>query len=614
MPFFSQNCLENIRQKVSIVDVVSPYVQLKPSGHYLKSLSPFSHEKTPSFFVDPQRNIFKCFSTGYAGDMFRFLELKEQLTFSESVELLCERFNIPIEYKEGNDREVTRTLSSKRLLFSIYAKATEFFKQCFWADNALTEQVRDYWVHERHFNIETARVFNVGFAPTDLSALYRFLIQAGYDRTSLVESGLFYRPKNSVSGLISRYQGRLILPIEDIQGRTIAFSGRKLPFVQLPNDPTQEAKYVNSPETLIFVKGHELFNLNRARQNLNDEVGVFMVEGPLDVVRCWECGLKTAVAPQGTGITEDQLKLLMRYDIPITGMFDGDSAGIKAGIRLMTLGIPLALKLRYCLLGNNEDPDTTFYKNPDGCSTLLKKSLSPVEFFVEIFKNAGYDAENVQGHVLQHMLPIINRCESAVLRFELLRSLSQAFSIPMQVLEEELLHMAKKGTLATEVSKSSEKVKTAAVLGDTLERGVLLFMFHAPQLTPLILKHLCLDWIDTEQCSGRLLMKILNEFSENGIEELSDRSVFQLDTSEENLWGRLLAEEFDSENLVGRLSEILQQMYRKYLKKLISAIDKKLIKGSNISTELLQKLQMDRFLYKKALANVASSICLTEQQ
>ena len=102
MPFFSRNCLDSIRQRVSIADVVAPYVQLKPSGHYLKGLSPFSHEKTPSFFVDPQRNIFKCFSSGYAGDVFRFLELKEQLSFSESVEFLCERFNIPIEYANGD--------------------------------------------------------------------------------------------------------------------------------------------------------------------------------------------------------------------------------------------------------------------------------------------------------------------------------------------------------------------------------------------------------------------------------------------------------------------------------------------------------------------------------
>ena len=127
MPYFSQQCLDRIRQQVSIVDVVSPYVQLKPSGHYLKGLSPFSHEKTPSFFVDPQKNIFKCFSSGYAGDLFRFLELKEQLTFSEAVEWVCDRFNIPVEYAHTTKPQEGSTYASKKVLFDIYTQTALFF-------------------------------------------------------------------------------------------------------------------------------------------------------------------------------------------------------------------------------------------------------------------------------------------------------------------------------------------------------------------------------------------------------------------------------------------------------------------------------------------------------
>lgn len=611
MPFFSQNCLENIRQRVSIVDVVAPYVQLKPSGHYLKGLSPFSHEKTPSFFVDPQRNIFKCFSSGYAGDVFRFLELKEQLSFSESVEFLCDRFNIPIEYKNG-DTAKNNTLPLKRLLFNVYEKASAFFEQQFWLENPVAKQVRSYWENERHFKLDTAREFHVGFAPTDLGALYNFLSKHGFERDVLEQSGLFYKPKTFTKHLVARYQGRLILPICDLQGRVIAFSGRQLPFMDLPNDPTREAKYVNSPETPIFVKGHELFNLSRARQASEKGTPFYLVEGPLDVIRCWECGLKTTVAPQGTGLTEDQLRLLKRYNAPIVGMFDGDSAGIKAGVRLMTLGIPLELDLKYCLLNKDEDPDSAFFKDPNYCSTLLQTAVPPVEFFVKIYKALGYDDAKVQQNVLQQMLPIIAKCESSVMRFEFLRTLGQTFSIPIRVLEEELQHV---GNLKPqERSESQEEVaQPKHDLGTSLEDQILLFLFHAPKMTSLILKHLSLDWIEAETLSGRLLLKILNEFQENGIEPLERDIICGLSAEEENLWGQLLAEDFNEEGLLAKLSEILQQMYRRYLKKMISGIDKELIKESNLNTELLQKLQMDRFSYKKALSNVSSTICLTEQ-
>lgn len=611
MPFIAQSCIDNIRQRVSIVDVVTPYVQLKPSGHYLKGLSPFSHEKTPSFFVDPQRNIFKCFSSGYAGDVFRFLELKEQLTFTESVEFLCERFNIPIEYKNG-DTTKNNTLPLKRLLFSVYEKAAVFFEQQFWLDNPLAKQVRAYWENERHFKADTAREFHVGFAPTDLAALYNFLAKSGFDRAVLEQSGLFYKPKTFTKHLIARYQGRLILPICDIQGRVIAFSGRQLPFIDLPNDPTREAKYVNSPETPIFVKGHELFNLSRARQALDKGSSFYLVEGPLDVIRCWECGLKTTVAPQGTGLTEDQLRLLKRYNVPIVGMFDGDSAGIKAGVRLMSLGIPLELDLTYCLLSKDEDPDSAFFKNPDYCASLLQSAVQPVEFFVKIFKALGYDDAKVQQNVLQQMLPIIAKCESSVMRFEFLRTLGQTFFIPMQVLEEELYRVGNSRPMER-VETPVETVSKNRDFGTSLEDQILLFLFHAPKLTELILKHLSLDWIKSETLSGQLLLKILSEFQENGIEPLERNVICGLSEEEENLWGQLLAEEFSEEGLLARLSEVLQQMYRRYLKKMISDIDKKLIKGSNLNTELFKKLQMDRFSYKRALASVSSTICLTEQ-
>lgn len=607
MALFATSCLDRIRQQVSIVDVVSPYVQLKSSGHYLKGLSPFSNEKTPSFFVDPQKNIFKCFSTGYAGDAFRFIELKEQLTFPEAVEWLCDKFHIPIEYSDGQAVEKMQT-SFKKDLFGIYGFSAQFFKDYFWSDEALAQKARRYWTQERHFSLETAKTFDIGLAPLTLDALYQFLFRKGYSRENLEQSGLFYRSKAPHSGLISRFQGRLMFPISDIQGRTIAFSGRHLPWVNLPNDPTRESKYVNSPETPIFVKGNELFNIARARQALTDHnIPIYLVEGPLDVIRCWECGLQTVVAPQGTGLTEAQLKLLKRYDTPLVGMFDGDTAGLKAGVRFMTLGIPLELTLRYYLLEPEEDPDTAFFKNPQRCAELSSQCLSPIDFFIAVLKRHNEDPERIPQKILQQVFPILLQCQSSVLRFDLLQKLSKSLQIPYAILEEDLNRLStKKPVEKAFYSKEGCHTNVAAV--ETLEGQVLLFLFHAPKWIPQLLSNLSLDWIDTSHTVGKLLLKILNEFQGNGIEPLNDRSQWHLSEEETNLWGIFLAGSVPQENQREALNLILQQMNRKFLKKMIFTIDKDLIKDSNMNPRILKQLQMDRFLYKKALADLSSTV------
>ena len=611
MPYFSQQCLDRIRQQVSIVDVVNPYVQLKPSGHYLKGLSPFSHEKTPSFFVDPQKNIFKCFSSGYAGDLFRFLELKEQLTFSEAVEWLCDRFNIPVEYAHTTKPQEVSAYASKKILFDIYTQTALFFEQKFWEKSDLSLKTQNYWQNERKFKLETAKTFNAGLAPTDPSLLYKYLQKQGFSREILEQSGIFYKAKSATYPLVCRYQGRLMLPIHDIQGRVIAFSGRLLPFLDLPNDPTREAKYVNSPETPIFVKGRELFNLSRARQAISQNTSHFcLVEGPLDVIRCWECGLKTTIAPQGTGLTEEQLKILKRYDLPIIGLFDGDKAGIKAGIRLMELGIPLELSLSYFLLEDGEDPDTSFYRNPERSQTLIQQSLLPIPFFTKVFSKFSKDKEQIQRQVIQTTFDIMVRCDSAVLRFEILKALSQELSIPPKVLEEDFRRLV---TTKNFEIPSAKKFVSTETFTQSLEGQLLIFLFHAPHWTEQILRILSFDWINNDTPEGRLLLKIVNEFSENGVEPLNNRDHWQLSSQEEEIWCQILAIPLKTESEQETLRLLLQLFYRRFLKKIISNIDKEIIKSSNINAELVKKYQMERIKYKKELATVSTSICLNEQ-
>lgn len=611
MPLIASSCIQAIKDRVSMVDVVSPYVRLKPAGRYWKGLSPFSHEKTPSFFVDPQRNTFKCFSSGYAGDVFRFLELKEQLTFSESVERLCEQFNIPLEYerRSGTIVRSNEGVSVKKILLDIYARATQFFKQHFWSDDKIAKQVRAYWRDTRHFSDETAKTFDIGFAPAD-GSLYVSLQNAGFSREQLQQSGLFYNPKRDYGSLMPRFQGRLMIPIKDLQDRTIAFSGRHLPFVTVQTDPTREAKYVNSPETPLFIKGQVLFNLSKARSFLEKSTPFYLVEGQLDTMRCFECGLKTAVAPQGTGLTEEQLKLLRRYDAPIIGLFDGDEAGLKAGLRFMTLGIPLEISLRYVCLEKDEDPDGFLLKNPKRCETLAEEALSPVDFFVYFFKRNGCDDGTVQRNVLQAMFPIIAKCTSAVLRFDLLRELSKAFHLPQSALEADLQMFQRRAPVKADATPPSQP---SPVAYEPPEGQVLRFLLHAPHRTEVLLKHLSLDWIDETHTVGRLLMRILSEFHENGIEPLDNRDRWDLSAEEEDCWCQQLAQPLPSGNEREQLTLLLRQTYRRFLKKKILEIDKRISKNPDGNIVEARRLQSDRLACKRALAEAVSFICLPKE-
>lgn len=607
MPLISASCIEKIRQQVSIADVVAPYTQLKPCGRYLKGLSPFTHEKTPSFFVDVQKNIFKCYSSGHAGDMFRFLELKEQLSFSESIEWICEKFSIPLEYENtSNNRIKSGTSASaalkKKTLLQLYARAHQLFQQRFWMNDPLAHRVQDFWQNERHFKLETARLFEIGFASTHPTELFNTLRKEGATYEDLVQSGLFYQPKQPQNALVSRFQGRLIIPIHDIQGRVIAFSGRHLPFISNPDDPTQESKYVNSPETPLFVKGHTVFNLNRARQANQPNQPFFLVEGPMDVIRCWECGLKTAVAPQGTGLTEEQLKLLKRYDTPIVGLFDGDTAGIKAGIRLMTLGIPLEIPIHYYRLASTEDPDSALLEQPALAQAIVPEALTPIQFFQSIARE--YTPNRVQQQVLKHLLPIIARCTSPVLRFDLLNELSGTLGIPQRILEAELRQLQATPTAKDPTAPVDSKPNIA-----TLEGQILRALFQAPRWTPQLLEQLPLDWLDTTHPTGQLLVKVLSEFQANGISSLQDRSRWQLTPEEVELWSDALAAPYlDTEDVLETLNFVLQQLHRRFLKKSLYKIDKMLSDAVNLNEHSIKKLQADRNACKQELSKVASHI------
>ena len=607
MPLIKRSCIDQIRQQASLVDVASTYVQLRHAGRSMKGLSPFTSEKTPSFFVDPERNVFKCFSTGYAGDIFRFLELKESLTFYEAIEFLAEKFNIPIEYENGENSS-SGDFSEKRNLFAVYDAAEEFFRLNFNKNVQFGDRVRNYCLIDRKISAESIEEFRIGFAPIEADILYKHLSKS-FSREILVNSGLFYNPKEgrAWSVLVSRFRGRLMFPIKDVQGRTVAFSGRKLPFISIEGDHTSEAKYVNSPETPIFVKGNILFNLWSARKFLDKIPYFFLTEGQLDVIRCCSCGIKTAVAPQGTGITESQLKMLQRYDASVVTFFDGDSAGLKAAVRTIEIGIPLGLDIKCVILEDGDDADSFFLKTPNASNIEVIKGMfvGPVELVTRSYRSAETSLERINRGVIEFFFDVLAKTQSSVVKHEILSQISSSLCIPLKVIKEDF---GRRSAILPKDAVVSSKPIRLSDAKNYLEGQLLLIFFHHFDVVQSILGAISIDWVDTETVFGRLLFKIIAEFLENGVEPLVAQERWDLSADEKEVWYQLIAEnpEFEDVKLAAELC--IKQLYKKFLKKSIYGIDKTISNRSNFTIDELDRLKVRRHKLKMALASVDSIV------
>ncbi|MFQ3270489.1 MAG: DNA primase, partial [Lentimonas sp.] len=262
MARIAQKSVETIKHQVNLVDLVSPYVELKRAGSSWKGLSPFTQEKTPSFYVHPDRGYYKCFSTGEGGDCFSFIMKVENLEFPEAIEYIARKFNITLEYEAGGPSNEERSL--RKQIFEIHELATTWFHQQL-VESEEAAPVRTYWQEQRGFTMETADEVKIGYAPAARNALALHLKTRDISTAAMHQSGLFFARdnENTHSNFKSRFRGRLMVPIRDVQGRVVAFTARQLE--QTPaDDPAREAKYVNSPETQIFHKGRILFGMDHA--------------------------------------------------------------------------------------------------------------------------------------------------------------------------------------------------------------------------------------------------------------------------------------------------------------------------------------------------------------
>ena len=438
---FSADTIEKVRRACDLVEVAGSYVQLKRVGSNFRGLSPFKKEKTPSFYIHPDKQFFKCFSSGSGGDVFRFIMMMEGLDFPAAVRRLAERVGVPVEEGGGGGGGGEGKSGAEReRLRQIHASLALHWRDLLDKDPS-AEAARAY-LKEREIPHEWITRFGLGYAPAAWTATLDWGKKTGFTEEEMIAAGLALRAQSG--RVYDRFRNRLMFPILDEGGRVIAFSGRVL-----AGAAPEEPKYVNSPETILFKKGRVLFGFDRARRAMAEAGRALVCEGQLDVLRAQAAGFLETVAPLGTGFTEDHAKLIGRFAKEIVICLDADAAGDRAAGRLGGVlleegqgwgGVAKAeLGVKVVRLPAGEDPDSLIRKGgAEAFRAKLESAVDFLDFFVDWQTQQEGTTPAGRRRVVEAVAGLLGRVESAVSRAALVAKAASRLGLGENLVMEEV--------------------------------------------------------------------------------------------------------------------------------------------------------------------------------
>jgi len=490
MALVSQSTLEQIRAANDIVDIIGAHVPLKRNGANFVCLCPFHKEKSPSFNVNPSRQIFRCFGCGKGGDVFTFVKEYENLDFMDAVRRLAERARIPLEM--DNDPAVRDQRSIKDQLLKLHEAITQRWQQCL-AGEAAGQVAREY-LERRGVHPDGVREFRVGAAPEAWDDTVNWAKAKGFSPELCETAGLILRRDSG--GWYDRFRGRLIFPICDEQGRVIAFSGRVL------QGDEKQAKYVNSPETPIFSKGRVLFALDKAKRSILDAGKAILAEGQLDTIACHSAGIRNVVAPQGTAFTADQARVLKRYVDEVVLCFDGDKAGRNAVIRALDPLLAAGLAIRVASIPPPDDPDSWIRAHgAESFQALLNRAQGIFDFYLQGLCSEN-DTASDRGRlvVLRSMGEAVHKTANAVLIDTYAQRTAQRLGVDVQSVRAEFRKQAAAALPRYERSEEEPPLEELASQARPERPGVnelwlLKYVFLSSDLQNFAAVHLEPEWV-----------------------------------------------------------------------------------------------------------------------
>jgi DNA primase len=423
----TRDTIEEVRSRMDIVDVVSDFVSLKKAGVNYKALSPFSTEKTPSFFVVPAKGIFKDFSSGKGGDCFTFIMEHEGLSYPEAIRYLAKKYGVEIKEDQTRLADEER-VSDREALFIIMAFAKDYFKRLLFESEEGRGVGLSYF-QERGFNNRTIEQFELGFALEQWDGLYHEAIKNGFSEEVLEKAGLIIKKENKT---YDRFRGRVIFPVHNLAGKIVAFGARILSKEKQANQP----KYINSPETDIYHKSNVLFGLFQAKNAIRQADNCFLVEGYTDVISMHQAGVENVVASSGTALTEEQIKLIKRFTDNITVLFDGDAAGIKAALRGIDMILKGGLNVRVVLLPDSEDPDSYSRKKSTSefLAYLSKESKDFISFKAGLYAGEANKDPIKKAEIIQEIVNSVALIPNHLKRETSIQELSKILDVSYSVL------------------------------------------------------------------------------------------------------------------------------------------------------------------------------------
>lgn len=529
---YSDELIEEIRSNNDIVDVISQYVTLKRSGRNFFGLCPFHKEKSPSFAVSPDKQIFHCFGCNAGGNVIHFVSKIESINFKETLELLAERANIELPTLENSEDEKTARLKSK--VYEINQIAAEFYHENLYKP---TSKAAQEYIKKRKLDNNTLKAFLIGYAG-NFDELYQILKSKGYTEEEMLASSLI--KKTPDSKFMDSFRKRLMFPIQDVRDKVIAFGGRVL--------DDSKPKYINSPENIVYSKGRHLFGLNVAKRH--DTKQIIIVEGYMDAISLYQRGITNVVASLGTALTEAQGRLLRRHSEKVILGYDADGAGQSAILRGMEILQNMGCDLRVLQIEGAKDPDEYVVKyGPERFQKCVENAISLVEFKVKILKkDLNLEVTNDKIKFLNEIAKILAKVSNQMEREIYVEKLSKDYKISKEAIQAEinkLMYAGNSGTKKLErpvrvmADKKQEKTQEVSDAVIKRENMVIYLLINEEAKAYNRLKEM-ISPENFQHSLNKVILKKLYEELEKGDSNTSQ-----------------ILDKFEEENMISHLTEIM---------------------------------------------------------
>lgn len=567
--------VEEIKSKLDIVEVLSGYIKVSKAGANFRALCPFHHEKSPSFMISPARQIWHCFGCNEGGDIFKFVMKIEGVEFGDALRNLAHRAGVILK------REDPQIRTERGLLMDVCRAAMEYFKK----NLEQNKEVQEY-LKKRGLKKETIEEFKIGYSTDAWDGLLKFLNAKNFKSQDIEKAGLAVKSEKSVNGYFDRFRDRVMFPIANSNGDIIGFGGR------IFHDKENEAKYVNSPQTLIYDKSKVLYGFDKAKMEIRKDNFTILVEGYMDLIMSHQAGAKNTVAVSGTALTRDHLHILRRLSDNICTCFDMDNAGDKATKRAIDMALSEEFNVKVITVPSGKDPADFVLEYPDEWTGQVQKAQDFMDFYFDnIFSR--YDKNSAEGkkNISRTLLSQIKKMRNKIEQSHWIGLLSQKIKVKPTLLEEEMARIAVDDFAPRNDAFNAKQDKKQKAKEELLGERIVACVLKDQSLKQ------CLDGLEIEPILGYnvgQLIKVLQKAEKDLLEEIKDQAGHLVDYANQLLLSIEALDEIESLEQEANfcVKELKMHIIRQRLNEISSKIqDAEDVQDDDMAVKLMQEFR-----------------------